>query len=51
MYRVSLKSVATISSSTSHVFQHLKLRHAAEWEMCAIYFAFVNDSYANKIQT
>ena len=51
--RVSLKSgPATKSSSTTHLFQLLKLRHAAEWEICVIDFSFVNHCYSsNKIQT
>lgn len=30
-----LKAVATKGSSTTNLFQHLKQRHAAEWEVCA----------------
>lgn len=33
--KVCLKAVATKGSSTTNLFQHLKQRHAAEWEVCA----------------
>ncbi|XP_056136452.1 E3 SUMO-protein ligase ZBED1-like [Lampris incognitus] len=32
--KVCSKAVATKGSSTTNVFQHLKQRHAAEWEKC-----------------
>ncbi|CAL9686204.1 unnamed protein product [Knipowitschia caucasica] len=33
--KVCLKAIATKGSSTTNLFQHLKQKHAAEWEACA----------------